>query len=324
MGGDDLASDDEYLFDSDKKLSSKAISSSDDDASFAKEEVAPSTKKRKSSGNGKVNDSSIPSSKKRNKSNMPPTSKSNLMIHAGRGIALDEPDAQATFFGTCYSHAVKMTFGASEEKNPDDIEEKKPNPEHFVFQPHHFCANTNTDDVEKRHSNLSVYLKQSNVIPSMKRLKNWKHNHSPMIIIISLSARRCVELQKQLSFLKLPVAKLFAKHMSVDEQVEMLKGGKSGKGGEGGGKKKGKCYGIGVGTPGRLLTLLRHGNEGGGSLGALRLNHTEVVIIDCHEDAKGFNVVTLKDTAKELMEFTKEGVVGELAKRKDKIKLALF
>ena len=173
----------------------------------------------------------------------------------------------------------------------------------------------------------------------MKRLKNWKHPNSPMVIIVTLSARRSVELMKELSSLKLPVAKLFAKHMSVEDQVKLLQGvgGKSGsnQGGAaaaagGGGKKKGrgKCYSLAVGTPGRLLKLLRHGrddhDDGGNNLGALRLNHTELVILDCHEDSKGWNVCTLKDTSKELMELMKEGLVPQLEKRKGKIKLAMF
>ncbi|KAL3788332.1 hypothetical protein ACHAWO_008561 [Cyclotella atomus] len=325
MGGDDL-SDDDYLLDSRSDPKGTAISSSHDD-SVVKEQVG-AAKKRKTGINKKENtDAAIiaPSSKK-SKNNGAPASKSSLIIQAGRGIALDGPDAQATFFGTCYSHAVKMNVSAGEQ--PDERDEKTKKPEDFMFHPHHFHAPSKDSDAstnEKHHSNLSIYLKQSNVIPSMKRLKNWKHNHSPMVIIISLSARRCVELQKQLSSLNLPVAKLFAKHMNVDEQVKMLKGDKSSeKAGGGKGKKAGRCYGIGVGTPGRLLTLLRHGNDGTANSGALKLNHTELIIIDCHEDSKGFNVCTLRDTAKELMDFMKEGVVSELDRRKDKIKLALF
>jgi hypothetical protein len=327
MGGDDL-SDDDYLLDSRSGTKGTAISSSDDDASEVNERVA--AKKRKTNADTKENlDAAItPSSKKRkkNKHNKAPASKSSLIIQAGRGIALDGPDAQATFFGTCYSHAVKMNVSAGEQSDEADEGPKKP--EDFVFHPHHFHAPSKDSDAstnEKHHSHLSTYLKQSNVIPSMKRLKNWKHNHSPMVIIISLSARRCVDLQKQLSSLNLPVAKLFAKHMNVDDQVKMLKGDKgSEKTGGGKGKKSSRCYGIGVGTPGRLLSLLRHGNDGTTNSGALKLNHTELIIIDCHEDSKGFNVCTLRDTAKELMDFVKEGVVSELDRRKDKIKLALF
>ena len=323
MGGDDLSSDDEYLFDSRTNPRGTAISPSDDE-SGGKEDTTTAIKRKPK----QENDATVaPSSKKRKraKNNVAPTTKANLIIHAGRGIAFDGADAQATFFGTCYSHAVKMNVTAGDGSTDHETETGITE---FAFLPHHFHANNKSEDIDtiaikKQHSDLSIYLKQSNVIPSMKRLKNWKHNHSPMILIISLSARRCVELQKQLSYLKLPVAKLFAKHMKVEEQVELLKGGKIGdKGGKG--KKTTKCYGIGVGTPGRLLALLRHGHDGAVNSGALRLNHTELVIIDCNEDSKGFTVCTLKDTAKELMDFMKEGIVNELDKRKDKIKLALF
>ena len=323
MGGDDLASDDEYLYGSGTNPKGTAISSSDDEA--IENDELMETKKRKNTKHN--NDAPIaPSNKKRKKgkANSVPTSKRNLIIHAGRGIAFDGPDAQATFFGTCYSHAVKMCVSAGEDGTTDESDVDTTSPEQFVFQSHHFHDNNDVDaeTKEKQHSNLSIYLKQSNVIPSMKRLKNWKHSNSPMILIVSLSARRCVELQKQLSYLKLPVAKLFAKHMNVEDQVEMLNGGKNGdKGGKG---KKSRCFGIGVGTPGRLLTLLRYENNGAANSGALRLNHTEVVILDCHKDSKGFTVCTLKDTAKELMEFMKEGAVSELGRREGKIKLALF
>lgn len=171
-----------------------------------------------------------------------------------------------------------------------------------------------------------------------------------MVLVVTLSARRSVELMRQLSSLKLPVAKLFAKHMSVEDQVGLLRGygggkstssssssGRVGGGGVGGEKRGGgggKYYSLAVGTPGRLLKLLRHSgrddDEGGGGgadaagMGALRLNHTEVVIIDCHEDSKGWNVCTLNDTSKELMEFVKQGVIPQLDKRKGKIKLAMF
>ena len=83
-----------------------------------------------------------------------------------------------------------------------------------------------------------------------------------------------------------------------------------------------------MGTPGRLLKLLRHGSDGDRDprleQGALRLNHTELVVLDCHEDSKGWNVCTLKDTSTELMDLMKDGVIPQLEKRKGKIKLALF
>lgn len=336
MGGDDLASDDEFLFEEGIIETSNergTAISSDDDNSVAsgdvdvKREVPSSKSKKRKAGNDQPSASSTKSKKEKQ-----PTSSSKIMIQAGRGIALDSSDAQAMFIGTVYTHSVKLTAagaGAAGEEEEDtnnnggEEGDKAIQPEKFLFQPHHFYAPPSTIDAttaQKHHSNLSMYLRQSGVLPSLKRLKNWKHNNSPMVIVLTLSARRSVELLQQLSFLKLPVAKLFAKHMSVRDQVDLL----NGDGGGGKGKKSGRCFPIGVGTPGRLLTLFRHGREANGKPGALRLNHTELIVIDCHEDSKGFNVTTLKDTVPELMQFMKEGVVGELERRKDKIKVALF
>ncbi|KAL3811681.1 hypothetical protein ACHAXA_010320 [Cyclostephanos tholiformis] len=194
-----------------------------------------------------------------------------------------------------------------------------------------------------------------------------------MVVIITISARRSIELMRQLSSMRLPVAKLFAKHMSVEDQVGLLRdgygwkmksslfsppsslrneGGGGGRGrdggGGGGGGGGGKYYSLAVGTPGRLLKLLRYGGRGEedddgdgegrgggeregkgsadavGMMGALRLNHTEVIVVDCHEDTKGWNVCTLNDTSKELMDFMKEGVIPQLERRRGKIKLAMF
>ena len=351
MGGDDLGSEDEYLFDNGFVDSSAgrgtAISSGDDDSgsvsSADEDEPTASSKKRKGEDQATMPASS---SKKKRKNNdkLKPTSSKNLMIHAGRGIALDSADAQASFLGTIYSHSMKMS-GAGEGKGGESKDEEDGSDNEgdaatkqstsFSFEEHIFATPKSVEAEAKKfqHNNLAAFLK-SGALPSNKRLKNWKHPHSPMVLIVTLSARRAVELMKQLSSsFKLPIAKLFAKHMSVENQCQLLKGVGEGKaGGEGlvggsqKGKAKGRCYSLAVGTPGRLLKLLRHERDEPGSdgLGALRLKHTEVVIIDCHEDSKGWTVCTLNDTSRELMEFMKEGVVSELEKRKGKIKLALF
>ena len=56
----------------------------------------------------------------------------------------------------------------------------------------------------------------------------------------------------------------------------------------------------------------------------IRLNHTQVVVFDTHEDSKGFNVCTLQDTSRDLMDFMKEGVVPQLERKKSDLKIALF
>lgn len=351
-----MDSDDEFLFDTGlidtsggnrgTAVSSDDEGGSDDDTKVAATKpslAASSTRKRKGAGvesNSAADDDgddvavkqSSTSSKKRTKN----TSSKNLLIEAGRGIARDTVDAQALFLSTIYSHSLKMSEGSGE--NDKDDKEQSTETTTFSFGPHHlYCTPESTNEKTRQfnHTNLASFLK-SGPLPAMKRLKNWKHPNSPMVLIVTLSARRSVELMKQLSTsLKLPIAKLFAKHLSVEDQVELLQGGvkkaKAEDNGEIGNKKgsvgkKHRCYSLAVGTPGRLLKLLRHGREEPGSdgFGALRLNHTELVILDCHEDSKGWNVCTLKDTSKELMEFTKEGMVPQLEKRRGKIKLAMF
>ena len=393
MGGDDLASDDEYLADS--GLAYASSSDGEDDGAQATTEPAPNAKRKgtttTSTGDDDPPGSELPPSKKNRKRNAaPPTSSQDILLLAGRGIAMDGPDAQATFLGALYSHSIRLSGGgaggasaatasasggsggdgpgeeagdggrrkSSDDDDDDDDDDDAPSSS-FSFLPHLHVASPDggggaTGDAKARrqcrHSDLGAFLKSGGLLPSNKRLKNWKHPRSPMVLVVTLSARRSVELMRQLSSLKLPVAKLFAKHMSVEDQVGLLRGygggkstssssssGRVGGGGVGGEKRGGgggKYYSLAVGTPGRLLKLLRHSgrddDEGGGGgadaagMGALRLNHTEVVIIDCHEDSKGWNVCTLNDTSKELMEFVKQGVIPQLDKRKGKIKLAMF
>lgn len=339
MGGDDLASDDEFLFDSGLIGNSGGrgrnvdVSSADENGSVSEGDDGISSRPSLAS-NKRQGADEFSTSKKRRKKNSASSSSKDILLHVGRGIAMDDVDAQAMFLGTLFSHSIKMSEGSGSGGGGDETtsEEKK---ESFQFQPHLYAASTDTNETTKQfqHTNLAAFLR-AGPLPSNKRLKNWKHPHSPMILIVTLSARRSVELMKQLSSMKLPIAKLFAKHMNVEDQVELLSGvGNSsggGGGGGGGGKKKGngRCYSLAVGTPGRLLKLLRHGSDGDRDprleQGALRLNHTELVVLDCHEDSKGWNVCTLKDTSTELMDLMKDGVIPQLEKRKGKIKLALF
>ena len=395
--GDDLASDDEYLFDAgliDKSDGRGTAILDEDDLSDSGDIIiggqintnTPSSHKRKASSTdadaveeAQNNTISSPSSKKRKKKKGVLTNSKSVLIHAGRGIAKDSVDSQAMFLGTLYSHSAKLSGSSSSSTNNDDNKEDNNTEKEedtpiaststFSFLPHLYKTPTSIINDKKtheyNHTNLGAYLK-SGPLPSNKRLKNWKHSHSPMVLIITLSARRSVELMKQLSggsnSLKLPVCKLFAKHIKLEDQVDLLcngigggngggNGGNSGSGSGGGAdkgtkKKKKKYYSIAVGTPGRLLKLLQHTNnddddnnnnddddnnkghssngKSNGNVGALRLNHTELIIIDCHEDSKGWNVCTLKDTSRDLMEFMMGGIVPQLEKRAGKIKLAMF
>ena len=331
--GDDLASDEEYLFDAGLVGSPSIAYSSDDEdgdegAAAALGRSSPTTlPKRKDGGGGAIEiEAAAPSSNKRRKTG----GSRNLLIEAGRGIARDGAASQASFLGSLYAHALKLSSPEVEAEDP------------FDFRPHLFSHPADATEEARRfaHSNLAAFVK-AGPLPSMKRLKNWRRPRCPMVLVVTLSARRSVELTKQLAALKLPVAKLFAKHMSVGEQAALLRGVK-GKTAAGGGQKGrkgqagGRCYGLAVGTPGRLRKLLRHAaadaaadddgrpRQGGAGAGALCLTHAELIVLDCHEDSKGWTVCTLPDTAAELMEFLREAVVPELERRKGKIKLALF
>ena len=66
------------------------------------------------------------------------------------------------------------------------------------------------------------------IIPGFKKMiKNNKSdniNGSPLVVIISLSAIRCTEIVSTISsHFKTKIAKLFAKHIKLQEQIELLK-----------------------------------------------------------------------------------------------------
>ena len=394
MGGDDLSDDDEYL---DYSPSGDGHSSDDDNGGGG-----DSKKKRKGDGNSSLaasddddDDDEVKAHekktdrKKRNKTELLTSSSSSsstprdVLLHAGRGIAMDNVEAQSTFLNTLYSHSIKLVNGAVSSNSKRVVAEEEEEEEEetasttdiittaatttYSFLPHLYTLPKELDMSTKvyRHANLNSFLKPSSSgngggpLSSNKKLKNWKYPHSPMIIIITLSAIRAVELMKQLSStLKLPMLKLFAKHMSLEEQVRLLSRGfgkkknidnkqttknlssSSSSSSKKGSKGSGGYYSLAVGTPGRLLKLLHYDNNDttntdevsrGGDIGnarrgggALQLHHTELIIIDCHTDSKGWNVCTLNDTSTELMQFMNEGVINQLEKRKGKLKLALF
>ena len=132
-------------------------------------------------------------------------------------------------------------------------------------------------------------------VVSKKKLKKW-NDKSPMVLIVCQSARRAVSILKELAPSKIRVAKLFAKHMTIEEQETLLQG---------------STFGIGVGTPHRLLTLAR------GNSAQLSLQRTQLVILDTHVNPKNFAVYTLPDTAPDTQQFLTEIVQPEMKFRKD-------
>jgi len=159
--GDDLASDDEYLFDaglidSSDNRGTAILSSSDDeddeDIVALKESAISSvpSKKRKNNNDTNAEGDDISSKKrekKRKKEKIVSTNSKNVLIHAGRGIALDSTESQSMFLNTLYSHATKLSEGNStttdsaiKEDTEDNDDLDKEGDSAFSFQEHLYQA----------------------------------------------------------------------------------------------------------------------------------------------------------------------------------------
>ncbi|KAI9163460.1 Protein CMS1 [Paramyrothecium foliicola] len=111
-----------------------------------------------------------------------------------------------------------------------------------------------------------------------------KKNGAPHTLIVAgagLRAADVVRAVRKFSGKDNSVAKLFAKHMKVEEQVTFLKNRKTG---------------IGVGTPARLAELIDNG--------ALSLANLQRLVVDAsHIDQKKRGVMDMKDTMMPLARF---------------------
>ena len=76
------------------------------------------------------------------------------------------------------------------------------------------------------------------------------------------------------------IAKLFAKHFKIEEQIDFL------------GRE---AIHIGVGTPNRLLALVEQGH--------LKLDNLELVVIDTERNPKRFNIFDLQEVRTDLFSF---------------------
>ncbi|XP_051118317.1 uncharacterized protein LOC127242706 [Andrographis paniculata] len=94
---------------------------------------------------------------------------------------------------------------------------------------------------------------------------------NPALLVISASALRSLEILRELRSLSTEchAAKLFSKHMKVEEQVAVLK----------------NRVNIASGTPSRIKKLI--------DIEALGLSRLAVVMLDMHTDVKGYSLLTL-------------------------------
>jgi hypothetical protein len=301
MGGDDLGSDDEFLsgggvmmddehdFDYSRKsvLQASTVAVLSDDGQEGSNKQG---NKRKHSTEGNDNDNKddpgepqIQSKSKKTKRSQG-SSRRKMLLEAGRSMEQESAQHQASFVWTNLLHQHQLKSG--KHGDDDDAETEL---QSLKVQPFHFKT-SNSPTLEGRLRDC---------IPSMKQLKSWNHTHSPMIIMVCLSARRAVQVLKEIQSFKTRAAKLFAKHLQVTQQEEWLRQ---------------TPFGIAVGTPHRLLVLCQRQ--------ALTLQHTKLVVLDAHKDHKQFTVCTLPDTAPHCMEFLKDHVVPQLHERPKELKLS--
>ncbi|KAL5542915.1 hypothetical protein UlMin_010625 [Ulmus minor] len=106
---------------------------------------------------------------------------------------------------------------------------------------------------------------------------------SPAVLIISPSALRSIELLKGLQSLtkECHAAKLFSKHIKVEEQVSLLK----------------NRVNIASGTPSRIKKLI--------DIEALGLSRLGVIVFDIRPDVKGYSLFTLPQVSDEFWDLYK-------------------
>lgn len=103
---------------------------------------------------------------------------------------------------------------------------------------------------------------------------------NPVVLVLCSSAIRCVELLRGMkAFIgKVKPAKLFAKHIKVEEQVALLK----------------EHVNIAAGTPNRVRRLI--------DIGAMGTGRLRLVILDMHADAKGLTILSVPQVTSEFWE----------------------
>jgi len=149
------------------------------------------------------------------------------------------------------------------------------------------------EDLDSSEDDSGI-AKRIQSIVSKKKLKKWKEKDSPCVVILALSARRAVQVLKELAPLNVRAAKLFAKHITIEEQVKQLQE---------------SPFPVAVGTPHRILALAK--------LGALSFEKTLCVALDTSVNDKKFSVYTLPDTVPHTQDLLREFVHPEFLKRRD-------
>ncbi|KAI9487243.1 MAG: U3-containing 90S pre-ribosomal complex subunit-domain containing protein [Benjaminiella poitrasii] len=146
---------------------------------------------------------------------------------------------------------------------------------------------------------LSKYIKFG--VAGHKKLgKKPSQLASPVVLVITHSAIRSVNLVRALKEFNstAKIAKLFAKHFKIEEQIRFLEQ---------------DAIHIGVGTPNRLSALVEQEH--------LKLDNLELVVIDTERNAKSFNIFDIQEVRGELFKFLGQFISPLMKNGKTKVGL---
>lgn len=123
-------------------------------------------------------------------------------------------------------------------------------------------------------------------------------NGCPILLVVCASAQRATEIIKSVSskLIKCKIAKLFAKHFKIGEQIEMLSK---------------EHFPIAIGTPNRLSKLIE--------VGALSLSSTRICLVDHTEDTKHFTITSLPEVKTDFYRL----LYGPIYEHREHLKVAL-
>lgn len=127
-------------------------------------------------------------------------------------------------------------------------------------------------------------------LPTFTSLLKEKTEESgcPRIIIICPGAIRATTIRNSLrKILKCRIAKLFAKHFKIQDQIDLLK----------------QHHPVVIGTPCRIHKLIE--------LGALSLSQTQLIILDLTKDKKNLDILTIPDVKRDVSDFILKDVNDE-------------
>ncbi|KAH9329693.1 hypothetical protein KI387_001801 [Taxus chinensis] len=155
------------------------------------------------------------------------------------------------------------------------------------------CMRKLSNDMDRSVQNLGKHVKAmfgpswKEVLCEGNLIEGNVEPGSPAILMICSSAARCVETLRGLREFtaKCNAAKLFAKHIKIEEQVSMLKG----------------RVNIAGGTPSRIKSLIDND--------ALGISRLSILLLDFHKDAKGLTLFSLPQV-REIITFTYD--IGKL------------